>query len=82
MLASITVSRFSRLFLKKIGMDEMEFTEAESNVVDIVSEYLQYQDATTGLEEEEDHDGSEMGAVEDELDGSFSSAGSSSLFSP
>merc|ERR1712159_876938 len=27
------------------GMDEMEFTEAESNMNDLVSEYLQYQDA-------------------------------------
>ena len=28
-------------------MDEMEFTEAESNMNDLVSEYQQYQDATT-----------------------------------
>ena len=27
-------------------MDEMEFTEAESNMNDLVSEYQQYQDAT------------------------------------
>ena len=32
-------------------MDEMEFTEAESNMNDLVSEYQQYQDATA---EEED----------------------------
>jgi hypothetical protein len=38
------------------GMDEMEFTEAESNLNDLVSEYQQYQDATAdqGLEEEEE----------------------------
>jgi len=30
------------------GMDEMEFTEAESNLNDLVSEYQQYQDATVG----------------------------------
>ena len=30
------------------GMDEMEFTEAESNMNDLVSEYQQYQDATVG----------------------------------
>ncbi|KAH9312854.1 hypothetical protein KI387_027889 [Taxus chinensis] len=40
------------------GMDEMEFTEAESNMNDLVSEYQQYQDATTDdegkYEEEED----------------------------
>jgi len=28
------------------GMDEMEFTEAESNMQDLVAEYQQYQDAT------------------------------------
>jgi len=33
------------------GMDEMEFTEAESNLNDLVSEYQQYQDAT--VEEDE-----------------------------
>ena len=33
-------------------MDEMEFTEAESNMNDLVSEYQQYQDATAEDEEE------------------------------
>lgn len=33
------------------GMDEMEFTEAESNMNDLVSEYLQYQDATVDDED-------------------------------
>merc|ERR1712141_589931 len=28
------------------GMDEMEFTEAESNMSDLVSEYQQYQEAS------------------------------------
>ncbi|PAA53817.1 hypothetical protein BOX15_Mlig014126g1, partial [Macrostomum lignano] len=39
------------------GMDEMEFTEAESNMNDLVSEYQQYQDATAepdGADEEEE----------------------------
>ena len=40
-----------------VGMDEMEFTEAESNMNDLVSEYQQYQEATAEdeneLEEEE-----------------------------
>ncbi|OAQ75084.1 tubulin beta-1 chain [Purpureocillium lilacinum] len=36
------------------GMDEMEFTEAESNMNDLVSEYQQYQNATAYDEEEED----------------------------
>ena len=35
------------------GMDEMEFTEAESNMNDLVSEYQQYQDAGVDEEEEE-----------------------------
>ena len=39
------------------GMDEMEFTEAESNMNDLISEYQQYQDAST---EEDTH------AVEEE----------------
>ena len=38
------------------GMDEMEFTEAESNMNDLVSEYQQYQDATAEEEEEEGED--------------------------
>ena len=33
-------------------MDKMEFTEAESNMNDLISTHQQYQDATT--EEEED----------------------------
>jgi len=35
--------------------DELEFTEAESNMSDLISEYTQYQDATVDddLEEEE-----------------------------
>ncbi|MQL95834.1 hypothetical protein Taro_028501 [Colocasia esculenta] len=42
------------------GMDEMEFTEAESNMNDLVSEYQQYQDATADEEadyEEEEEEG-------------------------
>ncbi|XP_011842768.1 PREDICTED: tubulin beta chain-like [Mandrillus leucophaeus] len=35
------------------GVDEMEFTEAESNMNDLVSEYQQYQDATAEEKEEE-----------------------------
>ena len=43
------------------GMDEMEFTEAESNLNDLISEYQQYQDATV---------------EEDAADGSFDEEGS------
>ncbi|KAG8533321.1 uncharacterized protein KY384_002104 [Bacidia gigantensis] len=35
------------------GMDEMEFTEAESNMNDLVSEYQQYQEASVSDAEEE-----------------------------
>merc|ERR1711957_729584 len=38
------------------GMDEMEFTEAESNMNDLVSEYQQYQVATAEDEEEMDEE--------------------------
>lgn len=37
-------------------MDEMEFTEAESNMNDLVSEYQQYQDASV---DDADHEGDE-----------------------
>ena len=42
------------------GMDEMEFTEAESNMNDLVSEYQQYQDAVV----DEDGEGYEDEAEE------------------
>jgi len=46
--------QFSAMFKRKAflhwytgeGMDEMEFTEAESNMKDLINEYQQYQDAT------------------------------------
>nr|XP_061789945.1 tubulin beta chain isoform X4 [Nerophis lumbriciformis] len=41
------------------GMDEMEFTEAESNMNDLVSEYQQYQDATAEEEGEFEEDAEE-----------------------
>ena len=36
------------------GMDEMEFTEAESNMNDLVSEYQQYQEASADDDEYND----------------------------
>jgi tubulin beta len=48
-------------------MDEMEFTEAESNLNDLVSEYQQYQDA--GIDDDEgDESGSEYDDEDDEED--------------
>ena len=54
--------QFSAMFRRKAflhwytgeGMDEMEFTEAESNMNDLVSEYQQYQEATTDEDFEQD----------------------------
>ena len=54
------------------GMDEMEFTEAESNMNDLVAEYQQYEEATIEDDEEElgdqelleDDEGAEMGEEE------------------
>ncbi|QIX02254.1 hypothetical protein AMS68_007771 [Peltaster fructicola] len=53
--------QFSAMFRRKAflhwytgeGMDEMEFTEAESNMNDLVSEYQQYQEAEIGDDEED-----------------------------
>ncbi|KAF7842426.1 tubulin beta chain [Senna tora] len=44
------------------GMDEMEFTEAESNMNDLVAEYQQYQDATADEEDYEEEEEEEIGA--------------------
>ncbi|XKL67372.1 hypothetical protein PGB90_002863 [Kerria lacca] len=38
------------------GMDEMEFTEAESNMNDLVSEYQQYQEASANNEFQDEYD--------------------------
>ena len=59
---NFTWDRWPIFFLREIiffclGMDEMEFTEAESNMNDLVSEYQQYQDATA--EEEGEFEGEE-----------------------
>lgn len=46
------------------GMDEMEFTEAESNMNDLVSEYQQYQEA--GISDGEEYGGEEEGVEPEE----------------
>ncbi|RZC36798.1 hypothetical protein BDFB_012336 [Asbolus verrucosus] len=38
------------------GMDELEFTEAESNLIDLISEYQQYQDAEVDDYDETDEE--------------------------
>jgi tubulin beta len=55
--------QFSAMFKRKAflhwytgeGMDEMDFTEAESNMKDLINEYQQYQDAT--IDDAADDDG-------------------------
>jgi len=74
------IEQFTLMFRRKAflhwytgeGMDEMEFTEAESNLNDLVSEYQQYQDA--GIDDSEgegdygegDSDGDDYGSDGDE----------------
>ncbi|EJP62346.1 beta-tubulin 1 [Beauveria bassiana ARSEF 2860] len=48
------------------GMDEMEFTEAESNLNDLVAEYQQYQDATADDVDFDEHWGRDEEAGVDE----------------
>jgi len=68
------LEQFSKMFKRKAflhwytgeGMDEMEFTEAESNLLDLVSEYEQYQEA--GVSDDEDDDDDEDGDDDDEDD--------------
>merc|ERR1712123_543353 len=65
--------QFSAMFRRKAflhwytseGMDEMEFTEAESNIHDIIAEYQQYQEAEVDeedyiAEEDEEYDASSL----------------------
>ncbi|GAA5826519.1 hypothetical protein JCM11251_002408 [Rhodosporidiobolus azoricus] len=66
-----THSQFSALFKRRAflhwytgeGMDEMEFTEAESNLIDLVAEYQQYQEA--GVDDEEEYVEEEGAYAED-----------------
>ncbi|KAH8246978.1 hypothetical protein KR032_006101, partial [Drosophila birchii] len=49
------------------GMDEMEFTEAESNMNDLISEYQQYQEATADDDVEFDEEQGEQDGYESEV---------------
>ncbi|KAK8148602.1 hypothetical protein G3M48_009702 [Beauveria asiatica] len=51
------------------GMDEMEFTESESNLNDLVAEYQQYQDATADDVDFDEHWGRDEEAGVDEKAG-------------
>ena len=48
------------------GMDEMEFTEAESNMNDLVSEYQQYEEAAAEDDFYEENPDEEEEAIEEE----------------
>jgi len=60
--------QFSAMFRRKAflhwytseGMEEIEFTEAESNMNDLVSEYQQYQDASVEEDEDLEYGGEEQ----------------------
>ncbi|XP_013880853.1 tubulin beta chain [Austrofundulus limnaeus] len=60
-----TLEQFTAIFRRRAflhwytgeGMDEMEFTEAENNVNDLVSEYQQHQDTTEEEEGEFEEEG-------------------------
>lgn len=62
---------FSAMFRRKAflhwytgeGMEEMEFSEAEANVIDLISEYQQYEAAPTDYDDFEDRYG---GSEEDD----------------
>ncbi|CAI8024664.1 Tubulin beta-2 chain [Geodia barretti] len=70
--------QFSAMFRRKAfmhwytgeGMDEMEFTEAQSNMIDLIQEYQQYQEATVeeGDDVEEDEAGEEYNEEEEPAD--------------
>jgi len=53
------------------GMDEMEFTEAESNMHDLISEYQQYQEAGVDEEEAEEAEQAEGGEEEEQKENEF-----------
>eukprot|EP01104_Vermistella_antarctica_P019799 TRINITY_DN7_c0_g1_i1.p1 TRINITY_DN7_c0_g1~~TRINITY_DN7_c0_g1_i1.p1 ORF type:complete len:456 (-),score=169.03 TRINITY_DN7_c0_g1_i1:181-1548(-) len=53
------------------GMDEMEFTEAESNMNDLVSEYQQYQEATVDDDEYDEGMEDMEGEYEEDLEEEF-----------
>jgi len=61
---SRTLTQFSVMYKRRAymhwytgeGMDEMEFTEAESNTHDLIAEYQQYQEATVEAEEFEEYE--------------------------
>jgi len=69
--------QFSAMFRKKAflhsytneGMDEMEFTEAESDMIDLVKEFQQYQEPSSeDVEGEGDMEGEDLDAPMEDMD--------------
>lgn len=71
------IQQFTAMFKRKAflhwytgeGMEEMEFTEAESNMNDLISEYQQYEEATANDEAEGEGEGEGEGGNEGEGQG-------------
>ncbi|XP_017768361.1 PREDICTED: tubulin beta chain-like [Nicrophorus vespilloides] len=67
-----TAMQFSAMFRRKAfihwytseGMDEFEFSEAEANLNDLISEYQQYQEAT--VDEEDDEENVDYGGFDED----------------
>ena len=53
----------------KVGMDEMEFQEADKNVRDLITEYQDKQDAVVDLEDGDEDDDDDEDEDEDVEDG-------------
>lgn len=51
------------------GMDVMEFTEAESNMQDLIAEYQQYQEATLDDDDDDYHNNQDFEETLPEADG-------------
>ena len=51
------------------GMDEMEFTEADANMEDLISEYQQYQEAEADddLGDDQENEDNETNQLEDTI---------------
>ncbi|KAF8886071.1 beta-tubulin 2 tubb2 [Gymnopilus junonius] len=69
-----TLDSFSAMFKRRAflhwytgeGMDIMEFTESESNTLDLIAEYQQYQEATADADEDVEYEQEEEVAAEEE----------------
>lgn len=53
-------------------MDEMEFTEADSNMEDLISEYQQYQEADADIDYPEEEDEADADFQSGELEETIS----------